>query len=141
MSGASGVDLQVSTEDTPQLVQVSSVHNIWSYLPDSRTTVLLVGFQAAGTRGRSLHDGGRRLRIWGQEVQVRARVEVIDGLSAHADQNEILRWLSGFMHPPRQTWMVHGEPRSADALARLVHERLGWSAAVAEDGQRIVLEA
>ncbi len=71
---------------------------------------------------------------------MRARIEVGDGLSAHADQNEILRWLSMFERPPRQTWIVHGEPGPAAALAELVHERLGWSTAVAEDGAVVSLE-
>jgi len=110
-------------------------------LPDPRTTILLVGYQAEGTRGRSLQEGAPRLRIFGQDVDVGAQVEVIDGLSAHADQGEILRWLAGFRRPPRQTWVVHGEPGPASALAALVREKLGWSAAVAEDGQEIDLES
>lgn len=116
------------------------LHHLRHRLPDSRTTVLLVGFQAQGTRGRSLQDGAATLRIFGQDVAVRARVEVVNGLSAHADQNDILRWLSTFRHPPRQTWMVHGEPGPTATLARLVHERLGWSTAVAEDGACVALE-
>ncbi len=116
------------------------LHHMRHRLPDPRTTVLLVGFQATGTRGRSLQEHATMLRIYGQDVAVRARVEVVDGLSAHADQNEILRWLSMFRRPPRQTWVVHGEPGPAAALAKLVHERLGWSTAVAEDGARVDLE-
>lgn len=116
------------------------LHHMRHRLPDPRTTVLLVGFQATGTRGRSLQEHATMLRIYGQDVAVRARVEVVDGLSAHADQNEILRWLSMFRRPPRQTWVVHGEPGSAAALAKLVHGRLGWSTAVAEDGARVDLE-
>lgn len=117
------------------------LHHMRHRLPDPRTTVLLVGFQARGTRGRSLQDRASTLRIYGQDVPVRAKVEVVDGLSAHADQNEILRWLSTFQRPPRQTWMVHGEAGPAAALAQLVHERLGWSTAVPEDGARVALEA
>lgn len=116
------------------------LHHLRHRLPDSRTTVLLVGFQAQGTRGRSLQEHAATLRIYGQDVAVRARVEVVNGLSAHADQNEILRWLSTFRRPPRQTWMVHGEPGPAATLAKLVHERIGWSTAVAEDGARVPLE-
>lgn len=116
------------------------LHHLKHRLSDPRTTVLLVGFQARGTRGRSLQERASTLRIYGQDVPVRARVEVVDGLSAHADQNEILRWLSTFRRPPRQTWVVHGEPGPAATLAQLVHERLGWSTAVAEDGARVALE-
>lgn len=116
------------------------LHHLKHRLPDPRTTVLLVGFQAMGTRGRSLKEGSSQLRLLGQDVSVRAWVENIDGLSAHADQDEILRWLSTFRRPPRKTWIVHGEPGPAATLARLVHERLGWSAAVAEDGARVGLK-
>jgi metallo-beta-lactamase family protein len=115
------------------------LHHLRNRLPDPRTTVLLVGFQAKGTRGRTLQDRHATLSIFGQDVPVRARVEVIDGLSAHADQEEILRWLSGFRRPPRQTWVVHGEPGPAAALARAIRERLGWSAEPAVDGARVSL--
>jgi metallo-beta-lactamase family protein len=117
------------------------LHHMRHRLHDPRTTVLLIGFQAMGTRGRSLQEGAPTLRIYGQDVPVRARVEVVDGLSAHADQNEIVRWLSAFRRAPRKTWVVHGEPGPAAALAALVRERLGWSTAVAEDGARVALEA
>lgn len=117
------------------------LHHMRHRLPDPHTTVLLIGFQAIGTRGRSLQERTPMLRIYGQDVPVRARVEVVDGLSAHADQKEILSWLSEFRRPPRKTWVVHGEPGPAAALAALVHERLGWSTAVAEDGARVALEA
>lgn len=116
------------------------LHHLRHRLPDPRTTVLLVGFQAKGTRGRSLEEHAPTLRIYGQDVAVRARVEVIDGLSAHADQNELLRWLSGFRKAPRHTWAVHGEPTPAAALVNLIRTKLGWPAAVAEDGARIDLE-
>ena len=113
------------------------LHHLRHRLPDPRTTVLLVGFQAGGTRGRSLLDGVSQLRIYGQDVQVGARVETIDGLSAHADQDEILRWLSGFKRPPRKTWIVHGEPGPASRLASVIQEKLGWVAEVARDGQKV----
>src|SRR2546425_11006734 len=109
------------------------LHHLAQRLPDPRTTVLLVGFQAAGTRGRALEDGCRSLRLLGQEVPVRARVERIDALSAHADRDETLRWLGGFTRPPRQTYLVHGEPDGAAALAAAIRERYGWQGAVAQD--------
>ncbi len=108
-------------------------------LPDARTTVLLVGFQAAGTRGRLLQDGARTVRIHGEDVPVRATIETLDGLSAHADRDEILRWLSGFSQAPRQTWLIHGEPPQAEALAQTIRARLGWRVDVAQDGQRVEL--
>lgn len=115
------------------------LHHFKYRLPDHRNTVLLTGFQAAGTRGRALQDGAQHIRIHGQMVPVRARVETVDGLSAHADQNEILRWLGGFKRPPSQTFIVHGEPRSAHTLASTIETRLRWRTSVAIDGATISL--
>jgi metallo-beta-lactamase family protein len=115
------------------------LHHLMRRLPDPNATVLLVGYQAAGTRGRALQDGARAIRIFNQEVAVRARVLKIDGMSAHADQGELLRWLGGFRRPPRLALAVHGEPQSADTFAALVRHRLGWNAAVAEEGIRVAL--
>ena len=117
------------------------LHHLKYRLPDPRNTVLLSGFQAEGTRGRALQEGARHLRIHGEDVQVRARVETIEGLSAHADQGELLRWLSGFTRPPRQTFLVHGEPKASEALAGKIRERLGWNVAVAADGATVSLAA
>ena len=80
------------------------LHHLELRLPDERTTVLLPGFQAAGTRGRLLQEGGKTIRIHGRSVVVRARVEQMDGLSAHADRDELIQWLGGFQQPPRQTF-------------------------------------
>lgn len=115
------------------------VHHLKQRLPDNRTTVLLVGFQAVGTRGRLLQDGAKSLRIHGRDVPVRARVELLHGLSAHADRLEILRWLKGFAATPRNTYIVHGEPRAAETLQESIVEELGWEAAVAKDGQIVSL--
>jgi metallo-beta-lactamase family protein len=116
------------------------LHHLARRLPDERTTVLLPGFQAAGTRGRSLQDGAREVRMYGQNVPVRARIVTLDGFSAHADRNEILRWARGFTHPPARVYVVHGEPPAAQALAASLHTALGWNAMVAADGQRIRLD-
>jgi metallo-beta-lactamase family protein len=115
------------------------LHHLTLRAPDPRTTILLVGFQAAGTRGRALAEGARELRIFGREVAVRARVESIDGLSAHADQSELLRWLGGFTAPPRQTYLIHGEPGGAERLAATIRERLGWPVRAAADGETVPL--
>jgi len=113
------------------------LHHLARRLPDPTTTVLFAGYQAAGTRGRALVDGARTLRIFGQQVTVRAHVEKLDGYSAHADQGEIMRWLATFPGAPRQTWCVHGEPQAADTLASKIRHDLGWEAAVAEDGATV----
>lgn len=109
------------------------LHHLKLRLPDARTTVLLVGFQAAGTRGRALQQGAKTLRVLGAEVPVRARIETLDGLSAHADQQELLDWLGRMERPPRQVWLVHGEEENAAAFAQVIRERLGWQVGVAED--------
>jgi metallo-beta-lactamase family protein len=75
--------------------------------------------------------------MFGEEVPVRARVETIHGLSAHADQQEILRWLGGFTRPPGQTYLVHGEPPEAQALASAIQSRLGWRARPAKDAEQV----
>jgi metallo-beta-lactamase family protein len=115
------------------------LHHLKLRLTDRRTTVLLVGFQAAGTRGRRLLEGAEDVRIHGRDGRVRAAVESLDGLSAHADQDELLQWLSGFQRPPRQCYLVHGEPVATEALAGAISERFGWPARAAEDGERVSL--
>ena len=108
-----------------------------AHLPDERATVILVGFQAEGTRGRLLQDGAKIVKIHGQDIRVQASIRTIEGLSAHADQQEILRWLSGFQQAPAQTYLVHGESTQAASLARAIHERFGWPVRVAQDGERV----
>jgi metallo-beta-lactamase family protein len=113
------------------------LHHLQHRLPDPRTTVLLVGFQAAGTRGRSLQDGAKTLKMFGEEVPVLARVETVHGLSAHADQAEILRWLGGFTRAPRTTYLVHGEPEAARAMAQAITTRYGWPVRIPQDGEQV----
>lgn len=115
------------------------LHHLRHRLADERTTVLFVGYQAAGTRGRLLRDGAARLRIFGEEVSVRATIMATDALSAHADQGEIIRWLRGFTRPPAMTYCVHGEPAAAAALRAVIEQHLGWRCAVAADLQQIEL--
>ena len=115
------------------------LHHMAQRLPDPRTTVLLVGFQAAGTRGRALQDGAKEVRIFGAAVPVRAKVVEITALSAHADRDETLRWLSGFQTPPRVTYLVHGEPNASLALAEAIRARYGWKVEVAVAGETVSL--
>ena len=117
------------------------LHHLAHRLPDHRNTVLLTGFQAAGTRGRALLEGARTLRIHGRDVPVRAQVAAIDGLSAHADRNELLRWLRGFTRAPAMTYLVHGEPAPASSLAAAIEHELGWPVQVAADRQAVPLLA
>ena len=115
------------------------LHHLKRLLPDPKTTVLFVGYQAAGTRGRLLRDGAAEIRMLGTVVPVRATIMVSDAYSAHADREEILRWLGGFKRPPGMTYVVHGEAGAAEVLRDAIVSRLGWNAAVAQDGQRVTL--
>jgi metallo-beta-lactamase family protein len=103
------------------------LYHLQATLPDKKNTILFVGYQAAGTRGRDLIDGAREVKIKGQLVNVIARIERIDSMSAHADSQEILRWLGEFPKAPRMTYLVHGEPLPMDALRAKIEERLKWA--------------
>jgi metallo-beta-lactamase family protein len=103
------------------------LHHLKKLAPDPRNAILFTGFQAAGTRGASLVAGARVVKIHGQYVDVRAEVLNLDCLSAHADADEIMRWLHGFRRPPRTTFIVHGEPSAADALRLRIQDELGWN--------------
>lgn len=102
------------------------LHHLAKRLPDSRSAVLLVGYQAEGTGGRALQDGAKFLRIFGAEVPVRAQVVNIGQLSAHAGKSELLRWLSGFKVAPKQTFLVHGEPVALESLKAAVTSQYQW---------------
>jgi metallo-beta-lactamase family protein len=115
------------------------LNHLAASLPDSNNTVLFVGYQSEGTRGRLLCDGAKRIKIQGQEVSVAARVERLDNMSAHADAGEIMRWLSGFTHPPSMTYLVHGEPAALEALGARIHTELGWPLHVAKYLERVEL--
>jgi metallo-beta-lactamase family protein len=102
------------------------LHHMAAALPDPRNTVLFVGFQAPGTRGRALVDGAREVRIHGQAIAVNAQIARNDSMSAHADRGEIMRWLGTLPAAPRRLCLVHGEPGAMDALKHRIVERLGW---------------
>ncbi|MDR0777445.1 MAG: MBL fold metallo-hydrolase [Azonexus sp.] len=95
-------------------------------LPRRECSILIAGFQAAGTLGRRLVDGARLVRIFGQQVPVRARVVTVGGLSAHADQAALLDWLGGFQRPPRHCFVGHGEASAAAALVTAIQARYDW---------------
>ena len=102
------------------------LHHLAHRLPHPQNTVLFIGFQAAGTRGRTILEGKPTVKIHGQQIPIRAKIENISGFSAHADYNETLAWLMGFNRPPLKTFIVHGEPEAAEALAEKIKNRFGW---------------
>jgi metallo-beta-lactamase family protein len=116
------------------------LHHLRRRLPDSKTTVLLVGFQAPGTRGRLIQDGARTVRIFGEDVPVKAHVEVIHGLSAHSDANGLVRWLRTATGRPRHVFVVHGELGPAETLAGRVRSELGWEASVPDYREVVTLD-
>ncbi len=106
------------------------LHHLKAYLPDPKSTLVVTGFQAAGTRGRAILDGAKAVKIHGMPVAIHAEVEFMDSLSAHADYNDIMRWLGGFSEPPKTTFLVHGEPKSSQALKEHIEKTLGWNVVI-----------
>jgi len=102
------------------------------YLGRESTTVLLAGFQAEGTRGRQLLDGADEIKFYGKYVPVKANIDILDGLSAHADKNELIEWLSDIKKMPEQIFLVHGEPQALDALRVKLKDSLGWNVTIPE---------
>jgi metallo-beta-lactamase family protein len=138
---------ELSASSTPAIVIAASgmatggrvLHHLERALPDGRNTVLFVGYQAAGTRGRLLVDGAKQVKLLGHDVAVAARIEQIDSMSAHADAGEIMRWLGGFKRPPKMTYLVHGEPVALEALRARIDATLGWPVQIAKYLDRVEL--
>jgi len=130
---------QINNVTTPCIIISASgmatggrvLHHLAQRLPDPRNAVLLAGFQAEGSRGRALQEGAKLLHMYGQEVPVKAEIVELHQLSAHAGKSELLRWLSGFAAPPKQTWLVHGEPPAAQSLQAAIQSQMRWNVSVA----------
>ena len=106
------------------------LHHLAERLPDSRNTVLFAGYQAVGTRGRTIQEGKTSVKIHGQEVHIQAHVESIDSASGHGDYNEILAWLMGFNKAPDKVFIVHGDDEASESLAAKIREKFGWDVTV-----------
>ena len=113
------------------------VHHLLHRLGDPRTSVVFVGFQAAGTRGRALVEGADLVAIHNSTVRVRAQIHQLHGLSAHADAGEIIRWLRTFPRAPKVTFLVHGEPVAQEALRLRIEKELKWRVEVPWHGQKV----
>ncbi len=111
------------------------LHHLKAFAPDSRNTVLFSGFQAAGTRGRAMVQGSSEIKIHGQWIPVRAEVRDLSMLSAHADADELMRWLSGFRRKPSRVFIVHGEDEASESLRVRIDRELGWEATAPRQGQ------
>ena len=115
------------------------LHHLERCLPDHRNTVLFVGFQGAGTRGQIIKSGAESVKMHGREVRIRAHIESMENLSAHADYGETLGWLGRFHNQPKMTFLVHGEPKAAEALRQKVSGQLRWNVAVPKYMEKVTL--
>jgi len=116
------------------------LHHLKHRIEDHRNTILFIGFQAQGTKGRFLVDGAEEIRIHKQNFRVNARIEYMDGLSAHADYQEMLEWLSNFKKPPRTTFLVHGEESASAEMAKHIRDRYGWNVVIPAYREAVLLD-
>ena len=116
------------------------LHHLMQRLPDPRNLVLFIGFQAPGTRGFSIKNGAESVKMFGQEVPIRAQVESLEQFSDHADTPELLEWLHTFKRAPKETFLVHGEPAAASQLRDAMAQALGWDVQVAAYRQKVELD-
>ena len=116
------------------------LHHALRLLPDENATVVFVGYQAAGTLGRRVADGEKEVKVLGQWIPVRCKIEKIGGFSAHADWKEVVRWLEEMPAPPRRVFVTHGEPDAAQAMAGHLRDRFGWQIEVPQYGEKFELE-
>ena len=115
-------------------------HHLVANISRKESTILFVGYQAEGTLGRQIVDGAEEIRILGQHYSVKAGIAQINGFSAHADQSQLLRWLSSFKKPPRQLFVTHGEANIAKRFASLLRDKTGWDIAVPSYRDEITLD-
>ena len=116
------------------------LHHLSAYGPDPKNAVILSGYQAGGTRGAALAAGERELRIYGEDIKVRAEVIQMESLSAHADADGIISWMQAAEREPRMTYITHGEPDASDALRFRIKRELGWRVRVPEHLEQISIE-
>ncbi|MCS7018789.1 MAG: MBL fold metallo-hydrolase [Cytophagales bacterium] len=102
------------------------VHHLYNRLTRPQDTVLFVGYQAEGTRGRRLLDGEPEIKMFGEYVPVKCRIRELPYFSAHADHEGLMKWLSNFQHPPKMTFITHGEPQACQKLQQAIVEQLHW---------------
>jgi metallo-beta-lactamase family protein len=116
------------------------LHHAMRILPDENATLVFVGFQAAGTTGRRIQDGEQEVKIMKNWIPVRCHIETVQGFSAHADWQGVLRWLGGLHTPPKTIFLTHGEPEGSLAMAQHIKEKFGWNTLIPEYGQTVELD-
>ena len=116
------------------------LHHVVAFGQDPNNAIILSGFQAGGTRGADLARGERTLRIFGEDIPIKAQITQIDSMSAHADADQLLAWVRSAPTPPRMTYLVHGEDHAADRMRFRIEHELGWPVRVAEHNEEIDLE-
>lgn len=116
------------------------LHHLRERLPNPNHTVLFIGYQGEGTRGRTIMDGRPSIRMFGEDVPVKAKIESISGFSGHADYEEILAWLMGFNRAPERTFIVHGEPTAAESMANHIRKHFKWDVTVPSAGESFILD-
>ncbi len=116
------------------------LHHMAQRLPDPKNTILLMGYQAEGTRGRVIQEKKETVKIHGKQVPINAKIEMIDGFSGHADYNEMLAWLMPFNKKPKQVFMVHGETEASQSMAIKIRDTFGWNVSVPKFGDSFELE-
>lgn len=134
---------KLDTDERPKIIISASgmatggriLHHLKYYAPDPKNTILFAGYQAGGTRGAAMLKGANRIKIHGKYHNVRAEVQNLHMLSAHADSNELMRWLGNFTKPPKRTFIVHGEPEASDALRLRITEELDWPVTLPEQAE------
>jgi metallo-beta-lactamase family protein len=115
-------------------------HHLVNNITRPESTILFVGYQAAGTLGRKIVDGAREVRVLGRMLEVKAKIRRIEGFSAHADRNELLAWVTAVKNTPREIFVVHGETGSSRSLRDLIAEKTGWKVSVPEYQQEVILD-
>jgi metallo-beta-lactamase family protein len=139
--------IAVSNDKRPKIIVAGSgmvtggrvLHYLKDYLKNPDTTVMLVGYQAEGTRGRQLLDGAPEIKIHGNYYPVKAEIRSSNSLSGHADQQELIHWAGALQKAPQKVFLVHGEPHSADALRVKLHDTFGWQPEIPEHGESFEL--
>ena len=108
------------------------LHHLYHRLPRPNDTLMFAGYQAEGTRGRKILEGDKKVKIFGEEVDVRCNIVHINGLSAHADKSELMKWLGNIKDAPKNTFIIHGEPENSRIFAETITSKFGWNTYVPE---------